>query len=130
MMMIVEFKYGLMEKGQVDGVNVWLMEMFQVFGFVDMVKCEVYWVNQIIFWKFDFVNIGYIMCVGIVQDVVDDQFEMLYIIVNQVCIYQLFFDVMKKFLIWLELYYGLWVVDLMVDIGMDDYLVIVMLECV
>ena len=128
MTMIVEPKYGPLEKGQADGVSVRSMEMFQAFGFADKVKREAYWVNQTAFWTPDPANTDHITRAGIAQDVADDQSEMPHTIVNQARIHQLFLDIMKNAPTRLEPHYGLRVADLTVDTTTQDRPVTVTLE--
>ncbi|MEY8882056.1 FAD-dependent monooxygenase [Donghicola sp. XS_ASV15] len=126
--MIVERKPGPLEKGQADGVNTRTMEMFQAFGFGEIVKRESYWVNQTTFWTPDPDNRAHIRRVGRVQDVPDDSSEMPHTLINQARIHELFLEVMRNAPTRLEPDYGWQVLDVVVDAEATEYPVTVTLE--
>jgi phenol 2-monooxygenase len=126
--MIVEQKPGPIVKGQADGINTRSMEMFQAFGFADIVKRESYWVNQSTFWMPDSENPSHIKRIGRVQDVADDSSEMPHILINQARLHQLFLDVMQNAPSRLRPDYNWSVKDLVVDPDTQDYPVTVTLE--
>ncbi|MFC2968515.1 FAD-dependent monooxygenase [Acidimangrovimonas pyrenivorans] len=125
--MIVEPKPGPMEKGQADGVNTRTMEMFQAFGFAEMVKRESYWVNQTAFWMPDPDNPDHIRRVGRVQDVPDDSSEMPHTLLNQARVHELFLGVMRNAPARLEPDYGWALQDLSIDTATADHPVTVTL---
>ncbi len=125
--MIVESSPGNIEKGKADGINVRTMEMFQAFGFADLVKRESYWVNQTSFWMPDPDNPAHIRRFGRVQDVADDSSEMPHILINQARLHQFFLDVMKNAPTRLAPDYGWAMKGLEVDTSTDDHPVTVTL---
>lgn len=126
--MIVEPKFGPMEKGQADGINVRSMEMFEAFGFADKVKRESVWINETTFWNPDPQDTSRIRRVGRVQDVVDGLSEMPHVLLNQGRVHDMFLDVMRNAPCRLEPDYGIKVATLAVDPEAADYPVTVTLE--
>lgn len=126
--MIVEPKFGPMEKGQADGINVRSMEMFQAFGFADKVKRESVWINETTFWNPDPKDASRIRRVGRVQDVADGLSEMPHVLLNQGRVHDMYLDVMRNAPSRLEPDYGLRVLTLTVDPDAADYPVTVTLE--
>lgn len=126
--MIVEQKFGPMEKGQADGINVRSMEMFQAFGFAEKVKRESVWINETTFWTPDPANPATVRRAGRVQDVADGLTEMPHVLMNQARIHDMFLEVMRESPNRMEPDYGLRVKTLRVDPQADDYPVAVTLE--
>lgn len=123
--MIVEPKFGPMEKGQADGISVRSMEMFQAFGFADKIKRESAWINETTFWTPD--NSG-LSRAARVQDVPDGTSEMPHVLINQARIHDMYLDIMKNSPTRLEPDYGLKLVDLKIDTTTDDHPVTVTLQ--
>jgi 2-polyprenyl-6-methoxyphenol hydroxylase-like FAD-dependent oxidoreductase len=68
---IIEQKSGPMQLGQADGIACRTMEMFESFGFSELVLKEAYWVNETSFWKPDERHRDSIVRSGTVQDTED-----------------------------------------------------------
>lgn len=126
--MIVEASPCNIEKGKADGINTRTMEMFQAFGFADVIKRESYWVNQTNFWMPDPENPKHIKRAGRVQDVADDSSEMPHILINQARIHELFIEVMKNSPTRMEVDYNFSLETLEIDPSTDDHPVTVTLK--
>ncbi|CAM8650305.1 UbiH 2-polyprenyl-6-methoxyphenol hydroxylase and related FAD-dependent oxidoreductases [Comamonadaceae bacterium] len=124
--MLVEPKFGPMEKGQADGISVRSMEMFQAFGFAEKVMRESVWINETTFWATGAESL--LERVARVQDVPDGISEMPHVLLNQARVHDMFLDLMRDGPTKLEPDYGLKVVDLEIDPNAKDYPVTVTLE--
>ncbi len=92
---ITDKKFGPLEVGQADGVACRSVEMFEAFGFAEMVLKESYWVNEVAFWR-PGQDGSALARADRIQDVEDDLSEMPHVILNQARIHDFYLDVMRK----------------------------------
>ena len=91
---IAERKSGPLTVGQADGIACRSMEMFQAFGFAYQVKAEVYWVNEVAFWRPD-AN-GTLHRADRIRDVEEGLSEMPHVILNQARVHDAYLDIMAR----------------------------------
>ena len=124
--MLVEPRFGPMEKGQADGVSVRSMEMFQAFGFAEKVKRESVWINETTFWA---PGAGTpLVRAARVQDVPDAISEMPHVLLNQARVHDMYLDIMRNSPTRLTPDYGMKVRSLTIDPQATEYPVTVTLE--
>jgi phenol 2-monooxygenase len=93
---LAEAKPGPLQLGQADGIACRSMEMFQAFGFADLVLKEAYWVNETVFWKPDPDAPHHIRRSDRIQDVEDGLSEMPHVILNQARIHDFYLESMRN----------------------------------
>jgi len=118
---IVEQKAGPLQLGQADGIACRTMEMFNVFGFVERVLKESYWVNETSFWKPDEARPGRVVRHGRVQDVEDGLSEFPHVILNQARVHDFFLDVMRNAPARLVPSYSRRLLDLQIEPGASSF---------
>ena len=123
---IVEQKAGPLRRGQADGIACRTMEMFEAFGFSELVLREAYWVNETTFWKPLEANPAHITRSGRIQDTEDGLSEFPHVILNQARVHERYLEVMRNSPRRLEPDYSLRFLGLRVDRD-DEYPVTVRL---
>ena len=93
---IVERKAGPLQLGQADGIACRTMEMFEAFGFSELVLREAYWVNETTFWKPLEANPAHITRSGRIQDTEDGLSEFPHAILNQARVHDRYLEVMRN----------------------------------
>lgn len=92
---ITDQKTGPLEVGQADGIACRSMEMFEAFGFAEMVLKESYWVNDVAFWRPNETGKG-LHRADRIKDVEDDLSEMPHVILSQARVHDFYLDLMRK----------------------------------
>ena len=123
---IVERKAGPLRLGQADGIACRTMEMFEAFGFSELVLREACWINETTFWKPLEATPGHITRSGRIQDTEDGLSEFPHVILNQARVHDRYLEVMRHSPRRLEPDYSLECLGLAVDRG-DEYPVTVRL---
>jgi phenol 2-monooxygenase len=93
---VAEAKPGPLRLGQADGIACRTMEMFQAFGFADLIEREAYQVNEVVFWKPDPDRPEHIRRSGRIQDVEDGLSEMPHVILNQARVHDRYLELMRN----------------------------------
>ena len=114
---IIERKQGPLMLGQADGVACRTVEMFEAFGFSELVLKEACWVNETTFWKPSATDPSHIARSGRIQDTEDDLSEFPHVILNQARIHDFYLESMARSSRHLEPDYGYEFVGLAVGDG-------------
>src|SRR5499425_2709464 len=125
---IIEQKSGRLQIGQADGIACRTMEMFEAFGFADLVMKEAYWVNEFAFWKPDETRLGALVRSNRVQDVEDGLSEFPHVVLNQARVHDFYLDAMRNSPTRLEPDYARRLLDLVIPTDVPNAPVTVHLE--
>ncbi len=93
---VAEAKPGPLRLGQADGIACRTMEMFQAFGFADLIEREAYQVNEVVFWKPDPDQPDNIRRSDRIPDVEEGLSEMPHVILNQARVHDRYLELMRN----------------------------------